>query len=263
MSRTVNLLSKTRDLDRDAVRAEAAQALFVALLSFLRNEGFSESGISRTFNNAKLQSQEGTRRPTVTRKLRQFLRVYQDMGALFATWYSDPRFLDGDGRPLPLKVRGNRQSIKSLAAASRVHVPCSLIVKLMLLSPVIRECSDKSLVEEGRVFMLPGFELLRASLVVGRFLDTLQRNSKPSKAGLNQIFERSSYANQINQEQMARLLRDIKERGTAFLDSVDGQMEFSRAKTSREGSQGELGVFMFAWMQAPNKRKAKQLRDQR
>jgi hypothetical protein len=129
-------------------------------------------------------------------------------------------------------------------------VPLDVVVKLMGMSPTIKRSERSKLVAVSRFFSLPGFELLRAGLVIERFLETLQRNAEPDGERSNLIFERSCYADGIRAKRVARLLRDIKHRGTAFMDSVDGQIESSRSRASKQAENGELGVFMFAWMRS-------------
>ena len=232
-----------------ALQEEAAEILFGAVIKFLRKSKLKPKSILSSAKRA--QKRNGRNRAGIGgRKLRAILRVYEEMGAIVATWYSDPRFLDKTGNPLPLSIGRGPRTIQKLVRSSGAKVPCQFVIDLMKISPTITKDERGEFLAISRFFALPGFELLRAGLVIERFLETLYKNSEVGDERSKLIFERSCYADGIGLRKVARLLRDIKQRGTAFMDSVDGQIEASRSRTSNQADPGELGVFMFAWMQS-------------
>ena len=52
-------------------------------------------------------------------------------------------------------------------------------------------------------------------------------------------------------------MRDIRASGTAFMDSVDGQIEGIRSRQYKRGAKGEVGVVTFAWTKIGEQRKRK------
>jgi len=52
---------------------------------------------------------------------------------------------------------------------------------------------------------------------------------------------------QVNLNTIAPVLRDIKKRGSAYIDSVNGDLEGLRRKQSRRKGSGEMSVHIFAW----------------
>jgi hypothetical protein len=106
-----------------------------------------------------------------------------------------------------------------------------------------------------RVFLLPDFEVPRAALVIERYLETLRRNSLAYGTGATPILERSCYVPAIGTKWIAPILRDIKDRGTAFMDSADGYIEAHRARAPQGKRVSELGVLVFAWTAGPKKPK--------
>jgi hypothetical protein len=237
----------------EVFKAEAADILFGAVISFLRKNEVDSKLILKSARQAQQQELKFKRRDGV-RQFRSILRVYEEMGGIVATWYSHPRFLDKAGNPKPLSVGRGLHTIRDLIRSSGAKVPHSVVVELMRMSPTITKNARGELLAISRFFSLPGFELLRAGLVIERFLETLHRNSEVRDERSKLIFERSCYANSIGMRKVARLLRDIKQRGTAFMDSVDGQIELNRSRKSKQGDLSELGVFMFAWMRSPRRR---------
>jgi hypothetical protein len=249
-----NRVSRKSQLISEVFKAEAAEILFGAVVKFLRKSKLESKLILGAAKHAQQRAIKFKRRDAV-RQFRSVLRVYEEMGGIVATWYSHPRFLDRAGNPKPLSVGRGASTIQNLVRSSGAEVPHSVVVDLMHMSPTITINERGELLAISRFFSLPGFELLRAGLVIERFLETLHRNSEVRDERSKLIFERSCYANSIGTQKVARLLRDIKQRGSAFMDSVDGQIELNRSRTSKRRDLSELGVFMFAWMRSPPKKR--------
>ncbi len=161
----------------EVFKAEAAEILFGAVVSFLRKNKLDSKMILRAAKHAE-QNTVKVRRNSAVRQFRSVLRVYEEMGGIIATWYSHPKFLDAAGNPKPLSVGRGSFTILNLIRSSGADVPHSVVVELMYMSPTITINDRGELLAISRFFSLPGFELLRAGLVIERFLETLYRNSK-------------------------------------------------------------------------------------
>ena len=170
-----------------------------------------------------------------------------------ATWFSDPRFLDASGQPLPLSKGKGSNSIARLIHISRAQVEVSVALKLMAQSPSIKFNSNGTVAALRRVFVLPELELPRAAFVVERYLDTLQRNASARKKETTLLLERSCHASEVDLATISPMLRDIEGRGTAFMDSIDGEIENRRLRQARGKAVGELGVLVFAWTKPNSK----------
>jgi len=223
------------------VRIQGATVLISAIFSFLQKHGFTEGLISTL-----ARDQIGGLKPKLnSRKFRQFVRAYEEMGMVLSTWYSNPVFLDREGNPVPLCFTRGSKSIRNLVRLSKVRVSARTAFSLMQLSSSIKFEPDGLAVPIRRVFVLPNFEIPRATLVVERFLDTLQKNSLVKNSGAQTLLERSCHVTSLDLERAGPILRDIKERGTAFMDSIDDEIE-ARRRTSKS-KFGELGLLTFAW----------------
>ena len=176
---------------------------------------------------------------------------------VMSTWFSLPRFLDTESRPLPLAVDRGAQSVRSLVRSSRVKISAALAVELMRRSPSVRIDAHGNFVALKRVFVLPDFELPRAALVIERYLATLRKNSSAQRSDTTLLLERNCYVPEIELRNINPILRDIKGRGTAFMDSVDGDIEAHRIRRSRRKRVGELGVLIFAWTRPIKSRRSK------
>src|ERR1700734_1360482 len=114
---------------------QAATALVKATFKFLRRNGISQTTI--------MKSAQLTQRPRGgVLQYRKLVRAYEDMGMVMSAWYTLPKFLDSEGRPLPLKEGRGLLSIVNLIQLSRVKIPVSLAVELLRRSPSVRQDPD-------------------------------------------------------------------------------------------------------------------------
>jgi hypothetical protein len=232
---------------------QAAAALLGATFSFLSRNNISKKVILESVRRHQVHQKSRAR----AHQYEQLISAYQDMGMVMSSWFSIPRFLDRNSLPLRLSAGGGPRSIRDLVRASRVKISAAHALELMRRSPSVRIDFDGKLVAIKRVFVLPDFEVPRAALVIDRYLDTLRRNSSAQKNGTTLLLERNCHVPEINLKRIAPVLRDIKGRGTAFMDSVDGDIEAHRIRRYRQKGVGELGVLIFAWTRPSKSRRSK------
>jgi hypothetical protein len=225
------------------VNRQGAIALLSATFEFLRNNKIPDQFITDFAANFPT----GHRSKNSTRLLRSLIRAYEDMGVVMGAWFSDPRFLDAAGKPVLLTNRVGSRSLASLIRASRARVEESLALKLMKRSPSVKFLDNGDVLAVRRVFVLPELEVPRAAFVLERYLNTLQRNAAARKQRRTLLLERSCHVSEIGLAAIAPLLRDIEHRGTAFIDSIDGEIEEHRLRQPKRKEIGELGVLVFAW----------------
>jgi hypothetical protein len=236
------------------INEQGARALIGATLEFLRRNHISRKSIDAYARQYWTRNKIGEK----FRLYNKLMRAYEDVGVLMATWFSHPSFLDKAGRPLPLATANGPQSIADLIRASRVRVPKYLALELMRRSPSINSNNDGTLVAIRRVFVLPEFEVPRAALVVERYLDTLGQNASSRRNDTALLLERSCHVSEVDLRKIAPILRDIKWRGAAFMDSVDGEIEECRLQQRpKQKAVGELGVLVFAWTRPNNRGSSK------
>jgi hypothetical protein len=239
----------------DVVNRQGADALLAATLSFLRSNKIPKQVILESIR----ENFDPKRPRKSTLHYKKLVRAYQDMGIVMSTWFSSSKFLDAECRPLPLTTRPGALSIASLVRTSRVSISTKFVIQLMRRSPSIRADAFAKFLALRREFVLPEFEVLRAALVVERYLDTLHRNSSPSKKKSFLLLERSCHVPEVNFGTIAPILRDIKRRGSAYLDSVNGDIESLRPRRARRNGTGEMSVHIFAWTRLSKVRKARRI----
>ena len=236
---------------------QGAAALLAATFEFL-----SRNKISRKTLLKALRQHRARREPNGSiRQYKKLVRAYEEMGTVMSTWFSQPRFLDPNGLPIRLTATRGPHSIRNLVLSSRVKVSATLAIELMRRSTSVRIDAHGRFIALKRVFVLPDFEVPRAALVISRYLDTLRRNSRAQKSGTTLLLERNCHVQKVDLKRISPILRDIKGRGTAFMDSVDGDIEALRTRKYRRNGVGELGVLIFAWTRPSNSGRSKSMFD--
>jgi hypothetical protein len=137
------------------------------------------------------------------------VRIYDDMGVIMATWFSDPRFLDASGHPLPLSELRGSKSIARLVRAAGAQVGASAAIELMRQSPSIRFNGDGTVFALRRVFVLPKFGVPRAAFIVERYLDTIQQNASGRKKKTIMLLERSCHVSEVDLATIAPIVQNI------------------------------------------------------
>jgi hypothetical protein len=226
---------------------QGANVLLAATCEFLRRNNIKKKQIldvvrsSRTLN----RSDAGFR------QYKERVHAYEHMGLIMGTWFSNPRFLDEAGKPLPITQSRGRISLANLIRASGTKIDVSVALELMRQSPSIQFYSDGTLCALKRVFVIPRLDVPRAAFVIERYLNTLQQNADGRKKASVLLLERSCHVSQVDLKKIAPILRDIESRGTAFMDSIDGEIEDRRLRKTKRKNVGELGVLVFAWTRPP------------
>ena len=227
---------------RDIVNRQGARALIAATIEFLDANRIPRQWIVDSIG----AHYAPTKGAIDIRQYRKLARAYENMGIVMSTWFSAPKFLDKEYRPIPLTVGPGPRSVSALVRAARVPISPTTALELMQRSPSIGVDLVGNLVAQRREFVLPNFAVPRAALVIERYLDTLRKNSASKKKSVL-LLERNCHVPQVNLNTIAPILRDIKKRGSAYIDSVNGDLEgLRRKRTGRKGS-GEMSVHIFAW----------------
>ena len=240
---------------------QGANALLAATFDFLRRNNISKKFILE-FTRKNLVKNQRDRSLRVYRELEQ---AQEDMGVIMGTWFSHPKFLDPSGNPMPLNTGKGPNSIAHLVRASGARVHVSIALELMRRSRSVKISSGGRLIALRRAFVLPKLEVLRAAFVVERYLDTLQQIALGRKKETPLILERSCHVSEVDLAKIIPILRDIESRGTAFMDSIDGDLEGRRLRKSKRKSVGELGVHVFVWTKSASgtSKSSKKLRSAR
>jgi hypothetical protein len=226
----------------EIVKCQGANALIAATIGFL-----DANNIPKRLIVSSVRQYYGPRKLSSVRQYRRLARAYEDMGIVMSTWFSASNFLDRECRPIPLANRPGPRSVYSLVRAARVSISPAFAIELMRKSPCVGINAQGNFVAQRREFVLPDIAVLRAALMIERYLDTLHRNTAPNKKKTVLLLERNCHVPEVNLKTISPILRDIKKRGSAYIESVNGDIEGLRRKRSRHKGSGEMSVHIFAW----------------
>ena len=95
---------------------QGASALLTATLAFLLRNNIPKKLLMECARS-QLGGQRMGKRVSRYRKL---VDAYEDMGMIMSTWFSLPRFLDHESRPMPLTITRGPRSVASLVRYSCV-----------------------------------------------------------------------------------------------------------------------------------------------
>lgn len=236
----------------DVVVSQGVDALIAAIIEFLGANNVSKRAIRdsmRRYCDLKPKS--------AFRQYRRLARAYEEMGIVMSTWFSSRKFVDKDCQPLPLTIERGAKSVQALVCAARVSISATVAIELMRRSPSIGIDRRGNFLALRREFVLPDFAVPRAALVIERYLDTLHKNSSKNGRHAILLLERNCHVPEVNLKTIAPILRDIKRRGSAFIDSVNGDIEGLRSKRLTHKGSGEMSVHIFAWTRLSNSTKYK------
>jgi|GEM_PF-3039212 len=236
-------MTTSKSFNRKLIKEQSAFVLLDSVIAFLRKHKISEVVIKQHLRH--LMNGQGF--TPAQGRFQKLIITYEDMGIIVATWYGNPKFLDKLGQPVPLSPTFGRYSIANLVRASRVRTTYRNAMELLRLSTSIRTDLLGNLLPTNRVFVLPGIEVPRAALVIQRYLDTSRRNSAAATDSRVMFLDRNCYVPELNVRDFSAIMRDVKDQSSAFMDSVDGQIEGRRLKKSNGKGKGEIGLFVFAW----------------
>ena len=232
------------------INEQAARSLLSSIFEFLESNQISRQMIS------EMIEQYASKAPTSVNQAayKQLVAAYDDMGAILSTWFSKPEFLDSKGQPITLSYRKTPDTFTRLLKVSSAQVTKKLALELMRQSPSFAVGNDGRLSALRRVFILTDFRIPRAAFNIERYLDTVKKSGSTRKTGAVALLERSSYVSRIDLAKVAPFLRSIEDRGTAFMDSIDGEVEGRRLRRLQSRNVGELGVSIFAWTKQSSKK---------
>jgi hypothetical protein len=236
----------------EIIKCQGANALIAATIRFL-----DANNVSKQLIVNSVRQYYAPHKAESVRQYRRLARAYEDMGIIMSTWFSASNFLDRECRPIPLAIRPGPRSVYSLVRAARVSISPVLAIELMRKSPCVGINSQGDFVAQRREFVQPDFAVLRAALMIERYLDTLYRNTAPNRKKTVLLLERNCHVPEVNLKTISPILRDIKKRGSAYIESVNGDIEGLRRKRSGHKDSGEMSVHIFAWTRLAKPGKSK------
>jgi hypothetical protein len=173
-------------------------------------------------------------------------------------WFSDPEYLDSNGNPRPLPVRGHAPSLESLSCRVDPRLDVQEVLRHLLGRSVLRRVKARY-VPRHRVLFLRGFGSLyhsRSLRTLLAILSTLDHNGQPRRSSA--WFERFAVNPRIPVSQVPGFDQRLRRRGDSFIVETDADLlgcERARKPDEQTVCVG-VGVYRFEEPLLPRERLA-------
>jgi hypothetical protein len=237
---------------KTVIDSKRATALLFPLAAFLRAGGLTQSVAQRSFASAFAKA---LKEPSA----RRFDHIghptrYADIVAL---WTRDQRFLDRDGRPRRLSMRGKRGLIALVRESSPDSSPEAVLQVFLrygnvrktrtgcyeLVRPFFFSTRQKSMAFEPMAYFLSD-----ASMTLGRILRRTRSSRGP------EVFWRKVETVDISDAHVKEFIDYVRDRSLTFLEEIDDWLEAHRTiRKNRTGrsARRRLGLGLFSIYSEP------------
>ena len=150
-----------------------------------------------------------------------------EIGELLTVWHQDPEYLDNFGNPLPIKLRGSRQSFSHLAK----NVVPNMNARILLgqLKRIGAVTIDSGNLIHVHMRSLPVYEDKRLAIEytltsLDAFVRTLRYNLDSDPHNADQLFHRIAWNGEFDRRLVPALKIKVRRQGQGFLESFDNWM---------------------------------------
>jgi hypothetical protein len=197
------------------------------------------SGVHRNFVRSILAE-----RPKIAPARR---RKHSRADRLLRAWHSDPRYLDGSGKPRDLPEKGRRPSFQSLANAYLPELAPGVVLAELKRAKSVQLLAAGRVRVRSKVFRVGGINL--SSLIefgnrAGALIATLGHNLHHPEALL---FVDSTRFVQVEAHRVAAVREVIGRRAATFLARMEHELTATQsATTARTSRKTKVALTMFA-----------------
>jgi hypothetical protein len=228
--------------------------LFEAVLEFMNRCGVSEAEIRDSFE-AALAAIEGPQKGGGSKSRTSLLITTQNLPAqLLRVWHRDARYIDDEAKPRALHLTVGRANLSGAIRRIDPSVDPSQVIRSMKAAGLIRRTSNNRYIptsETAIVDKLHPLAVEHVTKLVNRLVSTVSRNTDRESGALS-LIDRHAYTSDLNPTDRVAFAEFTRERGMAYLESIDDWLEqrrVSRYRGSRAPGKGvAAGVYLFAYL---------------
>jgi hypothetical protein len=227
----------------DALPTALTQTLRVVLKHFCKR-GVTQIQLHRAAEDAiKTFDQPNTEADSPA------LAAMQGRIDFLATWHRDPRFLDDDGKPRALPIKGS----PSLTELFDLHLPNELrrgLPQRLVSEGAIRRASQTRWLPNKRTLIVrsdSSSALLRLPGQIDSFLSTLLHNGQTKGRSARRL-ERTVFIDRLPIELLAAFDLQTQRLGGQLIDEMDNWLIRREAKERHPFASARAGVSVFAFI---------------
>jgi hypothetical protein len=220
------------------------------------------SGLSREEIRAALERELEAKATVVERAKRSPLGGNADtvFALVLHKWHREPRLLDDEAKPKPVKLLGKYPSVEALIREESPEAPARKLVAAMIEAGLVKKAKTGNYLPSSRIATVSSLHPMLVEHVTNslvRYLGTVQQNTSPSRTAPT-LIERYTHVPDLSVEMVDEFRDFAQSHGTGFLASVDDWLERRRAKIKSANNKGEgvsAGIHVFAYVENQTKKK--------
>jgi len=172
------------------------------------------------------------------------LGLLSELPHVISVWHADPRYLDGQGRPLGLPLRGSGLSLSSLIKQVLPHEDIRSVIAALIGMRGIHHRGGRYFPTGRHIQYEQDTARLNSLTFLLRILRTVEHNVSRAKAAA--ILERNATHPAFPVAALPGFHRRVKGRAADFLWDIDTDLR-RREKRFRGGRKTRVGVEIFAF----------------
>jgi Family of unknown function (DUF6502) len=176
-----------------------------------------------------------------------FLEYLADLPHVIAHWHADPQYLDSDGNPAPLRLRGHGRNLATLVARVLPGRDVGAVIDSLMRLRGIRRRGPMYVPTNRQLILNNQGESARVHglMALLGILRTLEHNVSPGNSR-GKILERTAVNPRFPVRALPEFHRRLERLAADFLWSADGNMRRREARSTSEPAI-RLGVGVFAF----------------
>jgi hypothetical protein len=229
---------------------QGSDALPTALTETLRVvlKHFSKRGVTQAQLQRAVEDAIKTFDQPITGSDSQALAAMRGRIDLLATWHRDPRFLDDDGTPMALPIKGS----PSLNELFDLHLPNEShrgLPQRLATEGAIRSAGRNRWLPNKRTLIVrsdSSSALLRLPGQIDSFLSTLLHNGQARGKSARRL-ERTVFIDRLPMEMLAAFDQQTQKLGGQLIDEMDNWLIRRESKGPNQSASARAGVSVFAF----------------
>jgi hypothetical protein len=175
------------------------------------------------------------------------------IGDLLTIWNQDPKYVDGFGDPMPIRMKGLTRSFSQLSQRCAPNMNANQLLLELKRLRAVRMDKDGFIHALGRSIPVYEDKRLAALHTLGTlhgFIKTLRHNLNSEPSNSDQLFHRIAWNRHLNKHDIPRLKIWLKRHGQHFLESADNWMirnarkSTSMQKGRKHNAQISIGLYL-------------------
>ena len=177
------------------------------------------------------------------------------LGSVLHRWNRNPKYLDGDARPLPLKATGPAPSVQALFRAEQRASAFPHGIEQLKSSGLVKQSRNGLLLPRHDLILLHSLTpemVANLALSINRLIETLLQNTATKRRTTSRLIERNALVPDLPRRHLEEFKAFSREQGAALVATMNDWLE-SRRKARRPSGKASAsatvsaGIHVFAF----------------